>query len=119
MKTHTVTIGGKHLGLILKAFSMIQGPRPIMLSYKIGRIQEPVLDLQKEFVQRIQPYVNEMGGLKPDLTDEEKTVVEEILNEDLSFEVPTMLLKEFFVSELKVEDNSVLPYLVDIGVVKE
>lgn len=117
MEKHTVTIEARHLGLISKAFSMIQGRKPLTLSYKIGRILEPIHALQQDFINQIAPFIGEGGNLREDLTDEERAAVEALTMEEVAFEIPTVTLGEIMLNEgLTVADDSVLPYLVDIGV---
>jgi hypothetical protein len=92
MRKHTVTITAKNLGLIIQAFNMLKGPKSIMLAYKIGRILEPVHKLQGEFIKRVGPFVDEVGNLKEDLTEEQRELVETLVNEPLTFEIPTLEL---------------------------
>jgi hypothetical protein len=120
MKTHHVHTSGKHLGLILKAFGMIEGKKSIMLSYKFGRILEPVRDLQGEFINRLRPFIDAQGNLLEDLTDEQREEVEAIVDEDLTFEIPDVTIQEIVqasISGLVVSDDSVLPYLVDQNII--
>ena len=123
MQKHTVTVKARHLGLIIQAFNQIQGEKPIMLSYKFGRIVEPVQMLQKTFIDRIRPFLNDDGSIKQDLGDEDKAAVEALVDEELEFEVPTVTILDIAGAisvtggSLTVGDDSVLVYLVDIGVI--
>lgn len=120
MQKHNVTVGARHLGLIAQAFANIQGDRGILLSYKFGRILEPVMKAQQTFIAAITPFVDAEGHLRTDLTDEERELVEVLVNEEITVEIPIVGLAEIALeNRLRMTDDSILTYLVDIGILVE
>ena len=114
----TITIEARHFGLILRAFNMIEGRRSLALSYKLGRILAPITGLQTEFLERIKPFVGAGGHLREDITDEEKAEVETLIVEEIEIEIPEITIQEFTNHVgLTIQDDTVLPYLVDVGVI--
>jgi hypothetical protein len=118
MEKHTVTVEAVKLPIIHKAFSEITGPKPIMLSYKIGQILGPVQELTQAMQNRLGSYIDgKTGALRKNLKDEENEAVEAILKEEVSFEVPTISVGELAAVEgLVCTNDSVFPFLVDTGV---
>lgn len=118
--TREVTLNVKHLGLILKGFSLIEGKKPLGLSYKIGRITGPVQELQKEFIVQLQEYM-ENGHLKEDLTDKQRDEVEKLLEQEVTFNIPRLTITDVVVpttfGAMCISDDEVLPYLVDVGII--
>ena len=121
MEKQTVTVEARILGLIPRAFQEIKGPRPIMLSYKIGEILKPVIELQTKFVEALKPYVVEGkdgGGLREDLTEEEEAKVEALVREEITFEIPQLNMDELLLHEdLTCGDDTVFSFLVDNGII--
>lgn len=114
---HSVDVEARHLGLIIRALGEIKGPKPIMLSYKFGRILEPVSKLQQEFVAQLAEYViPETGSLREDLTDQERAKVEELVTENVTFDIPTVTVLDIAEMDITMDDDSVLVYLVETGV---
>ena len=115
-----VNTTARNLGLIIKAFSEIQGDRPIMLAYTIDKILRPVRELQSAFIARIRPFVAETGEIKHDLTNEQRGLVEEMVNEPVTFEIPRLTVKIHGQHRgLTVTDDTVLPFLMDVGVLAD
>lgn len=119
MDKQIVKLKNQVLGAVIMAFNLIQGPRPIMVAYKIGRVQQAIKVPQEDFVTQIRPFIDAEGNVKEDLTDEAKAVVQEILNEETTFKLPVLTLRELHDAGLQVEDTSVFTFLVDVGIVKE
>jgi hypothetical protein len=113
-----ISTSARNLGVILTAFGEIKGPRNIMVGYTIGQILKPVRELQALFVDRIGEYVDAGGNLKTDLSDEDKEYVQGLVNEEVSFEVPRLTIKMLSQSNLSVTDDTVLTFLVDVGVLE-
>lgn len=113
-----ITVPAKVLGLIPLAISKIEGDRPVMLSFRLGRVVKPAQELQEAFVQRLRPFIDPVSPdrLRADLTEEEREQVEEILGEEITFEVPVIGLPELEEAGLTVPDETVLTFLHDIGV---
>jgi hypothetical protein len=115
-----VTMKARALGAVVVAFGEIKGDRPIMLAYNINKILKPVLELQKAFVTRITPLIDPATS-KPrgDLNPEETALVEEIINEEVTFEVPRLTIKTLHQAGLSVTDDTVIPFLMDVGILEE
>ena len=120
-KTHTVHTTARNLGLITQALRMMQGKKPLMLSYKFGRIQAPVTTLHRELIGQLRPYTDEQGTLRDDLTEEETAKVEALVDEEVEFEIPSVSISDLAAAcangaLLELDDDSVLVYLVEVGV---
>jgi len=116
----TVIIEARHFGLIIRAFNMIEGSRSLSLSYKLGRILAPVSMLQQAFLARLKPYVGPGGHLKENLTPEQELEAQSLVEEEMEIEIPSLSITEFLAHPgLTVKDDTVLPYLVDIGILVE
>jgi len=117
MGKHTVTFTAKELPLLLQAFALINGPKDLMLSYKFGLAQEPLAKLRATLVEKLTllDALDENGAVRPSLDDEVREAVAAVLAEEIEIEIPEITLREVAMNRLTVNDDSVMPYLVDRG----
>jgi len=116
MANHTVTLKGFEIVPTMDALSKLTGARPVMLSYKFSKISEELEVLRKAFAERVQPFLNEKGNIKLDLTDDEQNELEGILKEELTVDLPEVHLPEL--ETLSVADDSAIFVLTKTGVVR-
>lgn len=117
MKRTETTIPAKALGLVGMAFHQLKGDRPVMLSYRIGRIMETAGEMQRAMIERLQPYM-EGGQLREERTPEEEQQVQEILEEEITLHIPVISIGELEEAGLTVkgEDDTVLTFLIQHGI---
>lgn len=99
----------------IESFAKLGGDRPVMLSYRIGKVVEELDALRQAFMERIQPYVDERGCISADLNDDELSVVTSILEEELVFDGPEITLEEL--SSLTVSEDAAIFHLTRTGIV--
>ena len=117
MGKHTVSFAAKEIPLLLQAFAMINGEKDLMLSYKFGLAQEPLAALRATLVSKLTALgaLDEHGTVRSDLDDESREAVAVVLAENVEIEIPEITLREVAMNNLTVNDDSVMPYLVDRG----
>lgn len=116
-KRKEVTIRADRLGLALVAFDRLKGDKPVMLSYRIGRVVETLQEMQQQFVERLKPYLTEEGALREDLDDEVRVkVADDILGEELMLNIPMVSLSDLHEAGVYVEgDDTVVTFLIQHG----
>lgn len=116
METHNIKIKASQLISVQQAVMGIRGDRPIMLAYKLAQLLKPVDEMHQQFIERARPHFDEKGEVKEGHEDE----AENIFNEELDIDVPVISIDDLVSAEsLTVPDDSVLMFLVDIGVLTE
>lgn len=93
------------------------GPRPVMLAYKLGETVRVLQGLNVYLLNKLNPYL-QGGTLQEDLTESEQEEVNDILDEDLKVEIPRIQLEELESAGVKVDDLSILPFLVEHGILR-
>jgi hypothetical protein len=112
METHTIKIQAFQLGFLQRAINGIKGDRPIMLAYKLVRFLKPVDEMQKQFVERMGPYLDDTGRVKE--KDEEKA--QKVMEEQLEIDVPVLTIADLEGADgLTVADDSILMFLMEVG----
>jgi transcriptional regulator with XRE-family HTH domain len=118
MERHTVRFEAKHTGYIIRAFGALKGDKPILLSYKIGEILRPIREQQNLLQERLQPFLRATGVLRSEMSDEENEALMEVLDTEIELaDIPTITVDELLSSNLKIEEDGVIQFLVDVGVV--
>lgn len=120
MPTRKITIPAGLVALTNLAFGQIGGPRSALLSYKFGKITALLREEQGFLNDALRPYVQESGALREDLTPEETICVQELLGAGVTIRIPEVTLGEILLSDkLEIEDDSLLPFLLENGVIVE
>lgn len=119
MKKKSIVVKAGIIILVQKALTGLKGDRPVMLSRRIGMVREELQALQNPLTERAAPYITSDGAAKKDLEEEEVERFEEILNEDLTMEIPVITLSELSDAGITVEDDSILSFLIELGIVED
>lgn len=118
--THIASFSAAILTPLLNSFDEIKGERTVMLGYKLGRIRREMFALHRALLDGLEPYMDEEnpGAFRATLSEKEKGEVEEILNEVLTVNLPSVTLQELHDAGLRVEDDAILPAFVEAGIFK-
>lgn len=116
MKTHTATVPVRRLFGIQEALSYIEGPKPIMVAYKFGKIATEAREVLASARERLLPFADEeSGSLRQNLSEGEEAEVEELLDEEIRMVVPVVTLEEL--ASLSATDDSAIMFLVECGLI--
>lgn len=115
-----VTIKAGQCGLVVKALTLIQGKKPASLSYRIGCVSSIALDKHNQFVDELKKFIKEEGDADRTLTKEEVQDIKKAVEADIVISIPHIALEEIISSDQYVlSDDTVLPFLVRVGVLTE
>ncbi|MEK9644553.1 MAG: hypothetical protein VW547_03320 [Alphaproteobacteria bacterium] len=101
------------LASVGKSFEEIKGSRPLQLSLTIGKIVKEAEEAHALMVEKIRPFIDDQGRV----TDEDQATA--ILNEDVTISVPPLLIGELTATDLTVDKDFALLFLVTTGIVTE
>jgi len=100
------------LSEVQKAFSNIKGDRPLMLSFKISELLDPVISMNDKLMERLRDHVDERGMV----LDGHMEQVEAILNEEVEFDAPEITMQDLISCDsLTVSDDFTLVFLKKVG----
>lgn len=108
-----VTMQAGQLASVAQAFKMLEGQRPIQLSFNIGKILQEVDAAHELFVEKIRPLLNDDGTFD---SDNEQAAA--ILQEEVTLDVPVVTLGSLEAASLTVADDAALIFLTSTGVVQ-
>ena len=107
-----VELKAGQLSRVTQAFEALQGPKPIQLSYTIGKILTEADTAHNIMLEKLQPFIAEDGTVA---TDNEEAMA--VLSEPVTLYVPALSVADLQAADLKVTDDIAFAFLTLTGIV--